>query len=116
VLVLALVATACSRSDPPPPPVAAGAPSATAAASTPPAPPSATASAFSMPKPTLEKTKVPTVKEWRWGLETPLLGGAGLGCDSTSVREWVRVSCRGANKNGAKPDKVDVVKGAGPDV
>jgi hypothetical protein len=67
------------------------------------------------PKPTLEKTKVPTVKEWQQGRETPILGAAGLGCDGRMVREWIRVSCRDAHADGGVPSAVEVTKGGGGD-
>lgn len=79
------------------------------------APSASTSANLGPPTPTLEKTKIPTVKEWPTGRETPILGAAHLGCDARMVREWIRVSCRDANAAGGTPSAVEVQKGGGGD-
>lgn len=65
--------------------------------------------------PAVERSKPPTVAEWKDAKKLPLAGGDWVGCDAEQVREWVRVSCR-ASKIAAKPAGVRVTKGKGPDV
>lgn len=54
---------------------------------------------------------VPTTAEWEAASEVTVTNSSKLGCETKALREWVRVSCKGQNENGGKPDGVSVYKG-----
>lgn len=118
LLLLLLAAAACRSSPAPtaearasaePKPSAAPGPSPAPSA---PAPP--VASSVAAPGP-VERTKPPTVAEWKAATKVDVEGAAWLGCVAEQVREWVRISCRPSVLL-AKPAGVRVTKGASPDV
>lgn len=63
---------------------------------------------------TAARSAVPTSSEWGVSKEVAVTGASALGCDARAVREWIRVSCRGANHRGEVIRSVAVDGGARP--
>ncbi|HNZ25554.1 MAG TPA: WD40 repeat domain-containing protein [Polyangiaceae bacterium] len=53
-------------------------------------------------------TAVPTLAEWNASRVLGFAGSAAMGCEARLVREWMRVSCRGASASGVMPERVEV--------
>lgn len=99
--------TATESAPPPPPPETAAPEQPTATGTTPPPPPPPSA-------PTLPgHTALPSTDEWTAAPEVTVLGSSALDCESKSVREWVRISCKDTNASRGKPTGVTVSKGGG---
>jgi hypothetical protein len=63
----------------------------------------------------IPSSRVPTTAEWASATKLALGGADWTGCAAEGVREWVRVSCRGAGRPGV-PVSVLVTKGKSADV
>jgi hypothetical protein len=57
------------------------------------------------------RSAVPGVAEWASAKEITVKGSSALGCETKIIREWFRVSCRGANDTGGTPTGVVVKRG-----
>jgi hypothetical protein len=101
---------------------ASGAASATASAdasatpsATPSSPDTAATASGSAPAPTATSlpghSPVPTTAEWEAASEVTVTNSSKLGCETKSLREWVRVTCKGKNDTGGAPSGVSVQKG-----
>ena len=63
------------------------------------------------------RSPVPTVAEWNAQTkEVTVKGSSALRCETKTVREWLRVSCRDKNDTGGTPTAVRITQGAGPGV
>ncbi len=98
-------------------PTATAAPTETAASPTPTTPPdtSPTATGVAPPEPPkiAGRSAVPTQEEWAGVGEVTVLGSSKLGCETKGVREWIRVSCRGDDRQRGTPTGVSLTKGGG---
>jgi hypothetical protein len=60
------------------------------------------------------RSKVPTIPEWdAVTKEITVARSTPLGCETKMLREWLRVSCRGKNKEGGEPTGADTKSGNG---
>lgn len=59
------------------------------------------------------RSAVPSTAEWDGVGEVTVLGSSALACETKSVREWVRVSCRGDDPARGKPTNVKVERNGG---
>jgi hypothetical protein len=75
-----------------------------------PAPVTATPAQVAKPLPP-GRTPVPAPDEYAAAREVTVKGSSALHCETKMVREWLRVSCRGANDTGGTPTAVTVTRG-----
>jgi hypothetical protein len=62
-----------------------------------------------------KRSKLPTLDEWNAVGEVTVSGASALGCEAKMVREWLRVSCRGASGSGGKPSSARLTQGGRTD-
>ncbi len=72
----------------------------------------ATAKKTATANPTSTSSPPPSESEWSVVKEVDVTNGSKLGCVAQSLREWVRVLCRGKNDTGGKPKGLDIKKGS----
>lgn len=61
------------------------------------------------------RSPVPTVAEWEAAPAARVTGAEAVGCSARSVREWLRVSCRGKPARLGAPTSIEITSGGRTD-